>query len=98
MRGDRGGWLRFCQGMGLEAWASRPSIVTYCIISCSLVFQACFLFIGIWAENEEEEDRPRFSSGRSAKDYTAPVNFISGGIKIGDRVMKEEEEDNITVG
>ncbi|XP_071087454.1 tuftelin-interacting protein 11-like [Haliotis cracherodii] len=45
---------------------------------------------GIWAEkeDEEEEERPSFGGGKRKKDYTAPVNFISGGFK---RELKKED-------
>ncbi|RCN29795.1 g-patch domain protein [Ancylostoma caninum] len=58
---------------------------------------------GIWADREEsdEEDayaRPSFGK-KAKKDYSAPINFISGGIKQGssleppDKVKKEEKDD-----
>lgn len=51
---------------------------------------------GVWADDEDEEDtRPRYSGRKSAKDYLAPVSFVSGGIKIGDKVTKQEGEDEI---
>lgn len=54
--------------------------------------------LGMWADSEsdEENDRPKFSKRKGPKDYFAPVSFVSGGIKIGDKVTKEEEEDEIT--
>ena len=57
-------------------------------------------FAGIWAEDSDEEQRPSFGGGgRGSKDYTAPVNFISGGVKVGDKVTKEVEDgvDLVTV-
>ncbi|ETN73492.1 hypothetical protein NECAME_18298, partial [Necator americanus] len=58
---------------------------------------------GIWADREEsdEEDayaRPSFGK-KAKKDYAAPINFISGGIKQGsslepsDKVKKEVKDD-----
>ncbi|XP_060079683.1 tuftelin-interacting protein 11-like isoform X1 [Ylistrum balloti] len=56
---------------------------------------------GMWAEDSDEEDRPTigFSRGsRGKKDYAAPVNFVSGGVKQGSKILKEqkvkEEEDD----
>lgn len=56
-------------------------------------------FSGVFAssESDEEDDRPKFSGRKRQKDYFAPVNFVSGGIKIGDKVTKEEADDAITV-
>lgn len=59
-----------------------------------------FTCVGMWADSEsdEETDRPKFSKrNKGPKDYFAPVSFVSGGIKIGDKVTKQEEEDEITV-
>lgn len=54
---------------------------------------------GVFADSEsdEEHERPKFSGRKRQKDYFAPVNFVSGGIKIGDKVTKEEADDAITV-
>lgn len=54
--------------------------------------------LGVFADSEsdEEDDRPKFSGRKRQKDYFAPVNFVSGGIKIGDKVTKEEADDVIT--
>lgn len=36
---------------------------------------------GIWAERDSDEDeRPSFG-GKKSKDYTAPVNFVSAGLR-----------------
>lgn len=46
----------------------------------------------MWAdkeESDEEEERPSF--GRKRPNYTAPVNFVSGGVKHGSRIEKDEE-------
>ena len=45
---------------------------------------------GIWADDSDEDERPAF--GRAAgktkgKNYTAPMNFVSGGVKVGDKVI-----------
>ena len=43
--------------------------------------------------DSDEDVRPSFGGGRKpAKNYTAPVGFVSGGVKIGDRVTKTGEE------
>ncbi|XP_078713572.1 tuftelin-interacting protein 11 isoform X1 [Lampetra fluviatilis] len=46
---------------------------------------------GVWAEDDDDDDeRPGFSGGRSKnRDFTAPVSFVSGGVK---RPAAEEEE------
>lgn len=55
---------------------------------------------GIWADSEDEDDGGRERSGfaggkRKNRDYTAPVAFVSGGVKVGDKVTKTEEEDDV---
>ena len=51
---------------------------------------------GIWASSDEDgDDRIGFTGGnkkRTARDYTAPINFVSGGVKLGDKVIKEDDE------
>lgn len=55
---------------------------------------------GMWAESESDEDeRPAFGgSGRKGKDFTAPIGFISGGIKVGSKVTKDGEGEGDEVG
>ena len=60
------------------------------------------MFVGIWADEDSDEERPSFGGGggKNKKDYTAPMNFVSGGIKVGDKVEKVKGEDgaeNISV-
>ena len=45
---------------------------------------------GMWADDSDDE-RPAF--GKKQKDYTAPVSFVTGGIKVGDKVTKAEEDE-----
>lgn len=55
----------------------------------------CYCFpSGIWADDDSDEERPGFGSqkGKKNKDYTAPVNFVSGGVKIGDKVQEKEKQ------
>ena len=53
----------------------------------------------MWADDDSDEERPQFGRSRNKKDFTAPVSFISGGIKQGSKVKKEKrEDDDITVG
>ncbi|XP_033923986.1 tuftelin-interacting protein 11 [Melopsittacus undulatus] len=35
---------------------------------------------GVWAERDSDEERPSFG-GKRSRDYSAPVNFISAGLK-----------------
>ena len=57
------------------------------------------MFAGIWADDsDEEQQRPGFGGfggGKGSKDYTAPVSFISGGVKVGDKVTKEIDNDGV---
>ena len=49
---------------------------------------------GVFADNtdsEEETDRPSFSS-RTRKDYSAPVNFVSGGVQNQKKDKDNEKE------
>ncbi|VDL69907.1 unnamed protein product [Nippostrongylus brasiliensis] len=51
---------------------------------------------GIWADRESDEDeayeRPSFGK-KARKDYSAPINFISGGIKQGGSVEPSDKTD-----
>uniref|UniRef100_A0A915E515 G-patch domain-containing protein n=1 Tax=Ditylenchus dipsaci TaxID=166011 RepID=A0A915E515_9BILA len=57
---------------------------------------------GIWANSDDEDDRPSFSKNSGKRgDYTAPVAFVSGGIKKGNKIenadgVEEEEYFNQT--
>ncbi|XP_028680560.1 tuftelin-interacting protein 11 [Erpetoichthys calabaricus] len=44
---------------------------------------------GMWAQHDSDEERPSFG-GKRSKDYSAPVNFISAGIR---KPAAEEQED-----
>jgi len=52
---------------------------------------------GMWAD--EEDDRRSSRKSKERKSYIAPVAFVSGGVKVGDKVTKNdgEEDLNITV-
>uniref|UniRef100_A0A3B4BE34 Tuftelin-interacting protein 11 n=1 Tax=Periophthalmus magnuspinnatus TaxID=409849 RepID=A0A3B4BE34_9GOBI len=50
---------------------------------------------GIWADRDSDEDeRPSFG-GKRSKDYSAPVNFVSAGLRktAAEEKQKEKEED-----
>ena len=56
-----------------------------------------FLFIGMWADSDDDENAG-FSGGsrrRKKNDLTMPVNFVSGGIKQGDKIKKEKENETV---
>uniref|UniRef100_UPI00358ECF24 tuftelin-interacting protein 11 n=1 Tax=Myxine glutinosa TaxID=7769 RepID=UPI00358ECF24 len=44
---------------------------------------------GIWAENDSDDERPRFSGSRKLGDLTLPVNFVSAGLRKS--VLPEDE-------
>ncbi|KAL4232809.1 Tuftelin-interacting protein 11 [Mactra antiquata] len=49
---------------------------------------------GMWADNDSDDERPGFGGGgRKKPDITAPIGFVSGGIKQGDKTVKQEEEE-----
>ena len=49
---------------------------------------------GMWAEADSDEE-PQFKrKGKKGKDYHAPVSFVSGGIKVGDKVTKSADAEN----
>ena len=52
------------------------------------------IFSGMWARDSDDEDeRPGFgSSSKKKSDFTAPIGFVSGGIKQGDKTVKQEDE------
>ncbi|XP_008576508.1 PREDICTED: tuftelin-interacting protein 11 [Galeopterus variegatus] len=49
---------------------------------------------GVWAERDSDDERPSFG-GKRARDYSAPVNFISAGLKKGaaEEVELEDSDD-----
>ncbi|XP_064629175.1 tuftelin-interacting protein 11-like [Lineus longissimus] len=55
---------------------------------------------GIWAdEDSDDEGRPTFGNRRGKKDYSAPVGFVSGGIKgeekpSGSKAGNNEDEES----
>lgn len=55
----------------------------------------------MWANSDDEDNTPGFGSGRrKRKDYTAPIGFVSGGIKQGSKIKKEgegEEDSSVCV-
>ncbi len=53
-----------------------------------------YCIVGMWADDDSDEERRGFGSGGGKnKDYSAPVDFVSGGIKVGDKVTKEKADD-----
>ncbi|KAG5282785.1 hypothetical protein AALO_G00059910 [Alosa alosa] len=44
---------------------------------------------GIWAEHDSDEERPSFG-GKRSKDYSAPVSFVSAGIR---KTAAEEKQE-----
>nr|XP_036849314.1 tuftelin-interacting protein 11-like [Manis javanica] len=48
---------------------------------------------GVWAERDSDEERPSFG-GKRARDYSAPVNFISAGLKKGAAEEAELEDSD----
>ncbi|XP_026462739.1 septin-interacting protein 1-like [Ctenocephalides felis] len=47
---------------------------------------------GIWAADDSEDDEPK-SGRKRPKDYSAPVNFIAGGIQQSGKKEKVEDEE-----
>lgn len=56
-----------------------------------------FLISGIWADDSDEDElsaRPSFKTfNKGPKNYTAPVNFVAGGIQQAGK-PKDKKEDN----
>ncbi|XP_053397449.1 tuftelin-interacting protein 11-like [Mercenaria mercenaria] len=48
---------------------------------------------GMWADNDSDDERPGFGGGKKKSDFTAPIGFVSGGIKQGDKTFKPGEEE-----
>lgn len=46
---------------------------------------------GIWAEHDSDDERPSFG-GKRSKDYSAPVNFVSAGLRKTAAEEKAEQE------
>lgn len=53
--------------------------------------------IGIWADDSEEDElsaRPSFKTyNKGPKKYTAPVNFVAGGIQQAGKPKEEDKKD-----
>uniref|UniRef100_T1IT48 G-patch domain-containing protein n=1 Tax=Strigamia maritima TaxID=126957 RepID=T1IT48_STRMM len=47
---------------------------------------------GIWAEPESDDDQPSSRPSFSRKSYTAPINFIGGGIQQAGKNAEKKEE------
>lgn len=64
------------------------------ISSCMSWF---ILSVGMWADSDDEDQRAGFGGGsrRKKSDLSMPVNFVSGGIKQGDKIKKEDSEDSV---
>ncbi|XP_003366553.1 tuftelin-interacting protein 11, partial [Trichinella spiralis] len=52
---------------------------------------------GVWADlsdsDRDEDDYDRPSTSRKRKDYMKEVKFVSGGVKKGEKISKEEKDD-----
>ena len=47
----------------------------------------------MWADQDSDDDeRPRFGGGNRKNNLSTPMNFVSGGIKQGDKTYKQGEE------
>ncbi|KAH6924663.1 hypothetical protein HPB50_021804 [Hyalomma asiaticum] len=48
---------------------------------------------GIWADSDDEGDaRPSFQTSKKHKDFSAPISFVSGGVRqVGKQEEKKEE-------
>jgi len=49
----------------------------------------------MWAD--EEDDQRSSKRSKERKSYTTPVAFVSGGVKVGDKVTKNTGEDDLNV-
>lgn len=48
-------------------------------------------FVGIWADDSDDEDRrPAFKSN-APKSYTAPIGFVAGGVQQAGKKVKKED-------
>jgi len=51
--------------------------------------------VGVWAD--EEDDRRSSKKAKEHKSYRTPVAFVSGGVKVGDKVTKNTDEDDLNI-
>ena len=58
------------------------------------------LCVGVFADDmkgSSDEDGPQLSAKRQkksgGKNYSAPMNFVAGGVKQGDKVVKDNGDD-----
>jgi len=49
----------------------------------------------MWAD--EEDDQRSSKKSKERKTYTTPVAFVSGGVKVGDKVTKNDGEDDLNI-
>ena len=74
-------------GRELNSYSSNCMCVLYGVI---------YFLLGMWADDSDEDERPGFGGHgmRNSKDYSAPIGFVSGGVKVGDKVTKNENPDD----
>ncbi|TFK13980.1 Tuftelin-interacting protein 11 [Platysternon megacephalum] len=50
---------------------------------------------GVWAEHDSDDERPSFG-GKRSRDYSAPVNFISAGLRkaAAEEVIEEDSDED----
>ena len=70
-------------------WPSFFSVFVNSVYSGIVILSS-----GMWADQDsDDDDRPRFGGGGSRKNnLSTPMNFVSGGIKQGDKTYKPGEE------
>ena len=49
---------------------------------------------GMWADKDSDDEGPSGYSGRRKKDYTKPLNFVSGGIVQKGKDKKSDKQEN----
>jgi len=55
----------------------------------------CIVPAGMWAD--EDDDRRSSKKSKERKSYTTPVAFVSGGVKVGDRVTKNDGKNDLNI-
>jgi len=58
-------------------------------------FAFYFTCVGVWADDEDERRSSKKSKERMS--YSTPVAFVSGGVKVGDKVTKHADEEDLNI-
>jgi hypothetical protein len=79
-----------CRKYGFE-WKKMVPVI---LADRSQYIEMLWSLSGIWADEDSDDERPGFANRRRGKDYTAPVGFVSAGIKEGQKPSGSKDGDD----